>query len=492
MVQVEVVERHVLKCADGDRVAELETPYKLGVLEDLIFPFVPVENVFVYRQTGDQELVSVDRLEQAVSCVLDHYPHLTGRLQFDKRTKSPEIVRLGTGCELYVAKCNARIEELISHESGRLLVTDLPGCGADLTPPFDPSLEGVCRDPILAIQHTRFACGGVALGIKIHHIAGDACSLFQLSRHLAQTYRNLAAGNGSESVLSTSPIIRPYLQDSYNALSEEEQSTARNYDPPGLCIDDTPPIDVSQGSGSAESPKPPVVGRVLRFTSDELKEIKQMATDPQGSGWVSTFEAVSAYLAQKVYQTRVKLLESEAKTASDHLSSQVFSALNARGPNRLNLPPDYFPNAFYAVNTAIPHEVYTNGPLWRVANHIHSAIRSVDPPTIKQTLDWVAIQPDKSRIRFKNFSLDEGNITLTQWSCYNMYTDMNFDHAHNGTPIHPILSTPPYTQSTLIDGLAIFTSTEQQLSTNEYPPSLDILLSLSKPLWNLAPLKHII
>ncbi|KAA8910844.1 hypothetical protein TRICI_004032 [Trichomonascus ciferrii] len=488
MGQVEVIERHVLTCADEDKIAALESPYKFGALEDLVFPFVPVENVFVYPQSADQELVSVDRLKQALSSVLNYYPHLTGRLQFDEQTKSPEINRLDTGCELHVAKCSARINDLVSHKSGRLLVTDLPGSGADLTPPFDPSLEGVCRDPILAVQHTRFACGGVTLGVRTHHIAADACSIFQFSRDLAEMYRNIATG-AHETTLSNPPVIRSYLQGSVSALSEEERSKALQYNPPGLYVDDTPPIEIPEES--AESTKPSVVGHVLRFTSDELKEIKQTATDPEGNNWVSTFEALSAYLAQKVYQARVELLESEGKIASEHLSSGVFSALNVRDLDRLNLPPAYFPNAFYAVNTAIPHETYTNGPLWKVAKAIHTAIRSIDQDTIKQTVDWVAAQPDKSRIRFKNFTLAEGNTTLTQWSRYNMYIDMYFDHDRNGTPIHPILSTPPFTVTTRIEGLAIFIATEKQLSKTEYPPSLDVLLSLSNPLWNTSSLKHI-
>lgn len=45
---------------------------------------------------------------------------------------------------------------------------NLPDSGNALLPPFDPTIEGVCRDPILAVKHTRFACG-FALGSAALH-----------------------------------------------------------------------------------------------------------------------------------------------------------------------------------------------------------------------------------------------------------------------------------------------------------------------------------
>ncbi|KAA8910845.1 hypothetical protein TRICI_004033 [Trichomonascus ciferrii] len=482
MTTVEVIERYDLQCEDEGKVAELEDPYKLGALDALNFPFVPVENVFVYEHPTKGDLLPVERLHRALSYVLNYYPHLTGRLHYSE-SYNPELVRLGSGGELIVAKCNSRLEDLRSSKNDRLVVTDLPSSGADLTPLFDPTMEGLCRDPILTVQHTRFACGGVALGVRINHMAGDACSLFKFCRDLAEIYRNIS----SEVTLSGPPVIRPYLQDT-NGLTKEELASALQYNPPDVYLDETPPTAVPD-RGPDEGV--PVIGRILRFTSDQLTKIKQQAMEPQGTGWVSTFEALSAYLTQKVYQARVELLESEGKTPSERLGSQIWTVMNVRAPDRLNLPPNYFGNASYPLRTKIPHELFAHGPLWQVANSIHTMIRRVDPPTIKQTLDWVAVQPDISRIKM-DLDLVEGNITLMQWSHFKPYTGMNFDGDTNNTPIHPILSSPPSTITTQIDGMAIFTSTEQELTTNEYPPSIDILLSLSKPLWDTNALKHIV
>jgi hypothetical protein len=202
-------------------------------MDELVLPFVPIESVFVYRQptsSSENELLPIGRLRRALPYLLDHYPHLTGRLQINPATHAPEIARLGTGAELHEAQCNIRLDDLIPSDrpSGRLLVTDLPDCGAALTAPFDPSMDGVCRDPILAIQHTRFACGGVVLGVRLHHIVCDASGFFQLCRDIAEIYRGLTSS--AHPSLKRAPLIRSYLRD-IGVLSPQERQNALDYKP---------------------------------------------------------------------------------------------------------------------------------------------------------------------------------------------------------------------------------------------------------------------
>lgn len=71
-----------------------------------------------------------------------------------------------------------------------VIVENLPGSGNALMPPFEATIEGVCRDPILAVQHTRFACGGVALGIRLHHMVCAVGGFFQFVRDWATIHRS--------------------------------------------------------------------------------------------------------------------------------------------------------------------------------------------------------------------------------------------------------------------------------------------------------------
>lgn len=72
-------------------------------------------------------------------------------------TQSTEINSIVKNAELREASCNLRLDDFIPSDraSHSLLVTDLPDCGTALLAPFDPSIEVVCRDPILATQHIR-------------------------------------------------------------------------------------------------------------------------------------------------------------------------------------------------------------------------------------------------------------------------------------------------------------------------------------------------
>lgn len=97
--QVTATARHVLQCTNGEAVASLESPFKLGPMDHLVFPFVPIEAVFVYKQpkpTSNQnsngELIAVGRLKQTLSRLLEYYPHLTGRLQFDPDEKPQRLL----------------------------------------------------------------------------------------------------------------------------------------------------------------------------------------------------------------------------------------------------------------------------------------------------------------------------------------------------------------------------------------------------------------
>lgn len=501
-VPVHTVAQYSLQCANEASVASLESPFKLGPLDEFVLPFVPIQNVFVYRKPASSEtkLLPIERLRQALPYLLDHYPHLTGRLQFNPETHTPSISRLGTGAVLHEARCDIQLDELVPSDraSGCLLVTDLPDCGTALTPPFDP--DGVCRDPLLAIQHTRFACGGVVLGIRLHHIVCDAGGYFQLVRDMAEIYRGLSCFPYPS--LKCVPQIRSYLQD-VSALSPHERQKALDYKPTAYYVEqptesatsaaldaEEPQKPTEYTSQSVEKPaKPPITCRVLRFNGNQLQELKRLATDPSGNNWVSTFEALSAYLYQQVYRTRFQLLLSQGVSpfeAAERLFRGFWASVNMRDARRLNLGQNYFPNAIHPVYGTLSHELLMNGDLWMVTKALHGLVRSVDVQQMEQTTRWIAVQPDKSRIRV-NFTFADGNFTVSQWSGFKIYVGVDFDADSDGNPVHPILVAPPLTEISRVDALAMILSTDEDLAEQDggRPSAVDVNLTLAEPLWSI-------
>ena len=489
---VRVTGRHELQCTDTTILTDLEIPFRLGPLDHLVFRSVPIQVVFVYERPAcgyDAELIPVHRLKQALCRLLDYYPHLMGRLNFDPDTNAPEITALGTGAELLEGQCSQRLDDIAARSaSGRILVTNLPDHGDGLLAPFDPSPEGVCRDPILHVQHTRFACGGVSLGVRLHHIVCDAQGFFNLVNDLAEIYRGL--GTTPQPILTQPPNIRSYLRQQ---LSSDEQQAALQYKPSTYMTEDDPRLkELAASAGLADTVPDAgfkIDGRVLRFTGRDLAALKEQATDPSGNGWVSSTEALSAFLCQRVYQARLQFLTSRKMQAEEAAPQQLnpgfFISIDMRPPNRLNMQPRYFPNCIYAPYTNSLHPTLSDCPLWKAASSVHHMIRSVDPETMEKTTQWVAAQPDKGRIRI-GFVFGKGSFTVSQWNKMNVYKGNAFDVMDSGAGILPSLVSPPFTQISLVDGLGMLLATEEQVSPGSRDgPSVDVNLSMIQPLWDI-------
>lgn len=444
---VTVISRHTVHCANEGSWTSLDSPFRLGPLDQLVAPSVPIAVVFVYTSSPDIELIPVERLERSLTLLLDYYPHLTGRLQINSSDGTPEINRLGTGAELFVARCSERLDA-----SDRIVLPNLPGAGNALLAPFDPSLEGVCRDPIFTVQHTRFACGGVALGMRLHHITGDADGFFQLVGDLAELYRN------GPSSLAHPPHIRSYLSD----LTPEERVAALDFEPSQFYVEQRPAF-------SSYPVASPSIGRFLRFSSSELDALKARATDPSSDNWISTFDALCAHLYQRVYRARLQL-RAKDPTLPELSPPDFLTPVNLR--SRIGLPPRYFPNALHCQYTSLSHDLLANGPLWQVAKALHDLTRTTSITSkeeVDRTYRWIAAQPDKRKIK-QGFRYGSGSLMISQWNKMDMYAGSVFDVA-------PVLVAPPFTPISLVDGLGYF------IPTGEQGGDIDVALSLSEPIW---------
>lgn len=502
---VHLIAHYSLRCSNKASVAALESPFKLGPMDELMLPFVFVQTVFVYRKPdsiSEDKLLDIQRLRQALSYLLDYYPHLTGRLRFDPETHAPEIVRLGRGAELCEASCDLRLDDLVppNRATNRLLVTDLPDCGRALTSPFDLSMEGgVYRGRLLAIQHTRFACGGVVLGVGLHHIVCDYNGYFQLIRGMAEIYRGLSS-SPHPTTLAHAPLIRSHLWDT-SSLSPQEKQEAIDYKPAAYRVNEPKPADTAtQSASKQEEPpaadtvglpeKPPVIGRILRFSGKQLHGLKTLASEPDGKRRVTTFEALTAYFYQRLYRARYQLLISQdtpPAQAAAKINRGIYAAINMRTPDRLDLGPNYFPNAIYPCYISLlSHELLLDGDLWMVTQALHDQLRATDATQMEQTARWIAVQPDKARVSMKH-PWANGGLTVTQWSEFNTYTGVDFDVDGGGRAVHPTLVSPPSSRTSRLDGLALFMSTEEDLERtvegDEVPNAVDVILTVVEPVW---------
>jgi hypothetical protein len=522
MALVSVRGRQRLQCANPTSLAEIKSPFPLGTLDCLVTYMVPIAVVFVYEASAP-DAIAYPRLQQALARLLDFYPHLTGRLLLDKNTGSRYITRLGEGAELLMAESHATLEDFrsVTSSNGRVLLERLPAEGNDVLPPFDTDEQAVCNNPLFTLQHTRFADGSVALGVRVLHTVCDASGFFQLMQDLAEIYRGLSSGDGSPVTLKNAPHIMGHTQPApstsasrsapicdsaqFYLSSENGENDSAPVEPASISggtsnqspreahvlksdIDVTSPTTESSveqiQEETASTPTMTVTGRTLRFTSAEIQAIKAEATDSSISAWVSTFEALFAHVWQSVYRARVKHCVLSGLSPSSISASDFLTPVDWRAPNRLNFSPRYFPNALLCAVKTLPPELLIDGSLADVANVIHDTIRDFKPDQASQIIDWMSSQPQKQHIE-QRFNGKEGSCMISAWNKIDMYDSLTFDVDAEGKGVKPVLVAPPFTPISLIDGLGYILPAPKQDEQFEEAAALDVYLALQDQLWDV-------
>ncbi|KAG0160660.1 hypothetical protein PDIDSM_8190 [Penicillium digitatum] len=492
--RVRVSTRHTLNCANEATVPALESSFSLGPMDHTVPAKLTIEAILVYRKPktlSEANFLPVERLKVAASHLLDYYPHLTGRLQQNPASQAPEIGRLGTGAELWEAQCARRLASIaLSALSARVLVFNLPDSGNALLPIFYSTTGSVSQNPIFAIQHTRFGCGGVALGIRVHHQVCDATGFMQLVRDLAEIYKQLR--DSSPPTLIAPPEIYSQFRGT-NSPSASQKEKALAFNPLNFCLDQNTTVMPETSTPSSVYTCP------LRFHGSDLISLQGAASNPnaQGQSPLTRFELVSAYLYQKIYQARIQVLRDKGlEPDPDALQSlrDFWTTMDMRAPTRLKLPARYFPNAVHCPSTSASHELLERGPLWQIAQIIHDAIHSVNMEEVKKQFEWIAAQPNKSHVRFKKM-VPDGCLVATQWSRGKTYVGVDFDIAPNGKRIAPSLVSPAFSEGYRVDGLAIILSTEEEVPRRQsyrgpwdcanLPCAVDVNLSLDRSVWNV-------
>ncbi|OWZ16067.1 hypothetical protein PHMEG_00010193 [Phytophthora megakarya] len=482
-----------LQCSDDSSLQSLPSPVLLGPLDQRSLLAIPLAVVFVYRaKASTEELIPIDRLRRAICRLLDYYPHLTGRIIINPEDQSPQIEQLGAGAKLVTAQCTEPLKsfEVVSGDdkpgsTSRLIGTNLPDGGNALLPPFDPTEAGAACDSILTVQHTRFACGGVSIGLRLRHIICDAAGFFQLARDLAELYRAFRSHDldqSSDAVkLSSPPVINSFLAG-VQKVSDEHADILQSS--PTL-FELAPEIQaVKTNETGPSTPPPPVIGRILRFSFNELAAIKAEA-NADSSHNVSTFCALTAHLWQNICRARVRLCESQGMSsveAASKVPRQFLASLDLRGRGQVDISPRYFPNLVLCPVFSLPAEDLLTAPISRIAVAVREGVQPLDPVEVQQNIQWLAAQTDKERVRLR-YRYEEGGIMVSQWNKFGMYQGTALD-------VPPTLVVQPFTPISLIDGLIYFMATEDQLKQSEHSTgvttgSIDVSLALSEPVWNI-------
>ncbi|KAJ8518242.1 hypothetical protein ONZ45_g4667 [Pleurotus djamor] len=203
------------------------TKVALSVIDCTTARYAPTSGIWVFRSSIDAQILGT-----ALSKVLDSYPHWSGHLN-DVQTHTPTdhtlrygrlFVEYGTetdpGVDYTVAASPREVASFLPNADWRSApgrccdVSNFPV--AELVSPTPLAiLSGagsthISPVPSMSIRLTSFACGSVAIGVKMSHPLADARSLMLFMRHWASLYRSSSSGVLEDSL----PVVRPFFEPS--------------------------------------------------------------------------------------------------------------------------------------------------------------------------------------------------------------------------------------------------------------------------------------
>ncbi|KAE8140519.1 hypothetical protein BDV38DRAFT_290238 [Aspergillus pseudotamarii] len=449
----------------------LQDPFILGPFDQLLHFGIPVSAVWIYESSSSSAgLIPVERLRNAISRLLDYYPHLTGRLRIDPNTDVRSMTRLSTGVHFLEAYCDAPLRSFATASERELNIFNFPNVGNVLLAPWDTSLEGTQRDPAFTIQRTEFACGS------------DLAAIYRATTTPTTTMTDPNIGGQIQFELASPPDITPFMVTQMLHMRADEQKRALAEQPPAYSLRDSDPNAETHAQNEARSKEQsaemdPIVGRTLRFSPAVIATLKGRTADPTSGSTgspsdargPSAFTALSAHLWQRTHRARLALAAPPTpnSTSEDVLSRSAFGT-NVNFIPHLGLPERLFGNTILTPYVELESTKLAHAPLWEISKIISGLVHHVSEDEVRRIGSWVAAQPKKSRIQL-DFRVTPTSFIASGWHRFPLYSGAEFDVA-------PALASPVFMDA-MLDGMVCF------LEAKGRDGGVDAIASLRSSTW---------
>ncbi|KAF4360596.1 hypothetical protein F8388_017622 [Cannabis sativa] len=328
-----------------------------------------VPTIYFYRPPQDWVKLGdkiAATLKQSLSRALVPFYPLAGRLRRLPSGNRLELNCNAEGVEFVEAECNLKLDELgdlscsSEHNYHDLHLTPL----VDYTRPIHEL-------PLLLAQLTRFACGGVSLGLTISHAVVDGPSAL----HFISEWASLSRGEP----IKTMPFLdREFLirEVDDGDVSDGELS----------CLDHFPLL--IEKSDNLEEKKKEVTPAFLKVTKEQLEKLKRLAN----KGRVSETRPYSRYemLAAHIWRCACKA----RKHSSPEQPTALAICVDVRSRIEPPLPSAYFGNASFDVKALSSSGELLSNPLGFAAGKIRETVEKVTNEYIWSNLKYLKNQKD--------------------------------------------------------------------------------------------------
>ncbi|XP_027149028.1 spermidine hydroxycinnamoyl transferase-like [Coffea eugenioides] len=366
-------------------------------------PLTHATTVHFYKPENPELLKDATRvLKDSLSEALAAFYPLAGRL-YQKDGGRVELRCNSMGALLLEAQSELKIEDF-----GDFCPT--PQIRA-LIPPIDYNNTPLHEVPLLLVQITKFACGGVSLGSAVSHVIVDG----QSACHFVAEWAKIARGEKSDD--------QPYLDRTILQQYEECPSSIA----PKLQYPDFYPLPVLIGqSSSLEERKKATTCAMFQLSKEQIEQLKNNVNNhhdlvhkTSNHPPFSRFVAVSAHIWKCL---------SKARMHSPDQETVLYVTVDFRSRLKPPLPGRYFGNAVLPVPArAIAGDLQSRPPSY-ASSKIKEAIDKVTDEYVRSYLVCMKDMPEVSSSRhFHTVGCAQGlffgnpNLLITSWVGLDVY-----------------------------------------------------------------------
>uniref|UniRef100_A0A0D9WMP8 Uncharacterized protein n=1 Tax=Leersia perrieri TaxID=77586 RepID=A0A0D9WMP8_9ORYZ len=291
--------------------------------------------VYFYRPNGEPGFFAADAVRDSLARALVSFYPLAGRLGLGDDGRV-QIDCTGDGAVLVTARCGAyAIDDLMG---------EFVPCG-EMRDAFVPTAPSPAPNPpcvLLLAQVTYLRCGGVVLGLALHHSVVDARS----AAHFVETWASIAAGHDA------SAQVQPCFE---HKLLAARPVPSVMYDHPEYKPDPAPSHAVVAANTYASA--------IITLTKQQVTALKARCAG------ASTFRAVVALVWQCACRARALPPEEETR---------LYSMIDMRPRLTPPLPPGYFGNAVIRTSTVATVGEVVSNPVGYAARRARAATSQGD------------------------------------------------------------------------------------------------------------------
>ncbi|XP_028766844.1 spermidine hydroxycinnamoyl transferase-like [Neltuma alba] len=337
---------------------------KLSTHESLLY----VYKSNIPRQDLQPHHILITSLSQTL---VPHYP-LAGRLLCRSAAGGGrwELHCNAKGARFYQAYCHSTLDDLDDFVSAQIV--------QELIPDIDYGCP-IEQVPLLAVQLTRFSCGGLTIGLAMCRAVIDGIAAMRFINSWAKLARGELLGS------TEMPFNDRTALDSC-ALNKTPRFEHSEFHPP--------PLWEGRGlEGSERETKTAVV--VLKLTMDQVNKLKKKVGDSASPNKrpYSSFEVITGHVWRCVSKARY--------AGNDDQPTRLSTVANCRNRLKPPLPSGYAGNvAFPTVTSTCSFHDLMHKPLNYAVGNVREALERLTDEYVRSVLDYIEREKEVNAVRY--------------------------------------------------------------------------------------------